>query len=46
MMAPKFEEMWMVVIKEGGTVEAALDATDGTINSKTNPPVCSRCTLV
>jgi hypothetical protein len=35
MMAPKSENMWMVVIKQGGTAGAALDATNGTINSKT-----------
>ena len=36
----------MVVIKQGGTAEAALDATDGTIDSKTKTPIYSRCTLV
>ena len=35
MMLPKSEEMWMVMIKQGGTAEAALDVTNRTIDSKT-----------
>jgi hypothetical protein len=35
MMPPKSEEIWMVVIKQGGTAEAALNATNGMIDSKT-----------
>jgi hypothetical protein len=33
-MAPKSEEMCMVVIKQGGTAEADLDATNGSIRNK------------
>jgi hypothetical protein len=35
MIALKSKEMWIVVIKQGGTAEAAFDATNGTIDSKT-----------
>lgn len=36
-MAPKFEYMWKVVIEQGGTANAAIDATDGTIDNITKP---------
>ncbi len=32
-MPPKFEDMWMVVIEQGGTAETALDAVDGMIET-------------
>jgi len=32
-MPPKFEGMWMIVIEQGATAEAALDAPDGMIDS-------------
>ena len=35
-MPPKFEDMWMVVIEQGGTAEAALDAVDGMIDGMTD----------
>ena len=44
-IAPKFKEMWMVMIKQGGMAEAALDVTNGTINSKTKTLIYSHCTL-
>ena len=38
-MAPKFEETWMVVIEQGGTANAAIDAMDGTIDNMTKTGV-------
>lgn len=38
-MAPKFEDMSMVAIEQGGTAEAALDGIDGAIDSMTNTQV-------
>ena len=35
-MPPKFEGMWMIVIEQGATAEAALDAPDGMIDSMTD----------
>jgi len=35
-MPPKFEDMWIVVIEQGGIAEAALDAIDGMIDSMTD----------
>jgi hypothetical protein len=44
MRAPKSEKKLMMVIKQGGTAETALDATNGTIDNKTKTRVYSRCT--
>ena len=38
-MAPKFEDLGMVVMEQGETAEAALDAVNGTINSMTKTTV-------
>jgi hypothetical protein len=38
-MAPKFAERPIVVMEQGGTAEAALDAIDGMINSMTKTAV-------
>ena len=38
-MAPKFEETWMVVIEQGGTANAAINAMDGTIDNMTKTGV-------
>ena len=35
-MPPKFEGMWMIVIEQGATAKAALDAPDRIIESMTN----------
>ena len=35
MRAPKSDGMWMVVIKQGGIAEAALNVTNRTFDSKT-----------
>ena len=35
-MPPKFEDMWIVVIEQGVTAEAALDAIDGMIDGMTD----------
>jgi hypothetical protein len=32
-MSPKFGDRPIAIIKQGGTVEAAIDAIDGTIDS-------------
>jgi hypothetical protein len=45
-MAPKVEDMRMVVIEQGGTFEAALDDVNETIDSMTKSAVFSRCRLV
>jgi hypothetical protein len=45
-MAPKSEEMWMVVIEQGAKAEATLDAIDGMIDSMTKTTVISHCRLV
>jgi shikimate 5-dehydrogenase len=38
-MAPKFKDMWMVVMGAGGTAKAALNAVNGTIDSMTKTAV-------
>lgn len=38
-MGPKFEDMWVAVIEQEGTAEAAIDGVDETIDSTTNTAV-------
>jgi hypothetical protein len=38
--------MWMVVLEQGGTAEAAFDAVNGMIDSMAKTAVFSRCRLV
>lgn len=38
-MAPKFKDMLLVVIEQGETAEAALDAVKGTIDNITKTAV-------
>jgi hypothetical protein len=35
-MRPKFEDMWIFVIKQGGIAEASLDTINETIDSMIN----------
>jgi len=37
-MGPKFEDMWVAVIEQGGIAEAAIDGNE-TIDSMTNTAV-------
>jgi hypothetical protein len=39
-MVPKFKNIYMVVMKQGGTAEAALDVLNGTVDGTTKTIVC------
>jgi hypothetical protein len=38
-MGPKFEDMWVAVIEQGRTAEAAIDGVNETIDSMTSATV-------
>jgi len=38
-MGPKFEDMWVAMIEQGGIAETIIDGVNKTINSMTNTVV-------
>jgi len=38
-IAPKFEEMWVFVVEQGGAAEASIDGVNDAIDSITNTAV-------